>query len=296
MKPSITVTTTPPTTSIKQNESFMRPCRSIAKLEAKTDTKGKRAFSNTFIQQEALLDSGWANYERAEAATQSPNHSYTFSDILRNVFLHSSVKRIESGLFTPNGYQRKGIQPPPMCPTDGPKIEDFEGWSSIVFGKTAERQPKRERPMKNQMLVTMGSKRGYEDERLASVVSCSCQKSKCVKLYCECFRDGQPCGPTCRCVDCLNIAPGKKRTKIGGTSIKKNRPICHCKRSSCGNNYCPCYMSGLGCGPKCGCLECKNIGDIAIRDCLPSDKLDGNVHLMIRLAFLIENYPQKELR
>ena len=33
---------------------------------------------------------------------------------------------------------------------------------------------------------------------------CNCSKSKCLKLYCECFRRGEYCHPHCQCVNCHN--------------------------------------------------------------------------------------------
>ena len=33
---------------------------------------------------------------------------------------------------------------------------------------------------------------------------CNCKKSKCLKLYCDCFAAGGFCGPTCTCVNCAN--------------------------------------------------------------------------------------------
>lgn len=29
---------------------------------------------------------------------------------------------------------------------------------------------------------------------------CKCQKTRCVKKYCDCFQNGICCGPNCRCV------------------------------------------------------------------------------------------------
>ena len=35
-------------------------------------------------------------------------------------------------------------------------------------------------------------------------VGCKCQKSQCVKRYCECFNAGMNCGRNCQCTDCKN--------------------------------------------------------------------------------------------
>lgn len=33
---------------------------------------------------------------------------------------------------------------------------------------------------------------------------CRCSKSKCLKRYCECYREGMPCSKECQCIDCHN--------------------------------------------------------------------------------------------
>ena len=35
-------------------------------------------------------------------------------------------------------------------------------------------------------------------------VTCNCKKSKCLKLYCDCFAAGEICGPECNCCNCHN--------------------------------------------------------------------------------------------
>jgi hypothetical protein len=33
---------------------------------------------------------------------------------------------------------------------------------------------------------------------------CNCKKTKCLKLYCECFANGEVCSSECNCNDCCN--------------------------------------------------------------------------------------------
>ena len=34
--------------------------------------------------------------------------------------------------------------------------------------------------------------------------TCSCKRSGCLKMYCECFAAGLLCNEGCRCVECMN--------------------------------------------------------------------------------------------
>lgn len=42
------------------------------------------------------------------------------------------------------------------------------------------------------------------DDTDHSKVFCTCKNSKCLKLYCHCFRVGKYCGHECQCVVCKN--------------------------------------------------------------------------------------------
>lgn len=41
-------------------------------------------------------------------------------------------------------------------------------------------------------------------------VKCNCKKSRCLKLYCDCFAAGVPCSD-CNCEVCENIAHSSAR-------------------------------------------------------------------------------------
>ena len=38
-------------------------------------------------------------------------------------------------------------------------------------------------------------------------IGCTCKKTFCLKMYCECFSQGKQCGDDCGCLNCKN-APG----------------------------------------------------------------------------------------
>ncbi|KAL5197229.1 hypothetical protein ABZP36_000741 [Zizania latifolia] len=119
---------------------------------------------------------------------------------------------------------------------------------------------------------------------------CSCKKSKCLKLYCECFAAGVYCCEPCSCQGCLNkpiheeivlstrkqiefrnplaFAPKVIRMSDVGQDTGEdpnNTPAsarhkrgCNCKKSSCLKKYCECYQGGVGCSSNCRCESCKN--------------------------------------
>ncbi|KAG4379242.1 hypothetical protein GLYMA_17G208500v4 [Glycine max] len=121
---------------------------------------------------------------------------------------------------------------------------------------------------------------------------CNCKKSKCLKLYCDCFAAGTYCTDPCACQGCLNRPEYVETVVETKQQIESRNPIafapkivqpttdisshmddenlttpssarhkrgCNCKRSMCLKKYCECYQANVGCSSGCRCEGCKNV-------------------------------------
>lgn len=101
---------------------------------------------------------------------------------------------------------------------------------------------------------------------------CNCKKSKCLKLYCECFAALKLC-ENCNCLDCNNNAAHEKIRRQAINMTKEKNPIafqtkvsytkghtsgCNCKQSRCLKKYCECFQGTVYCTAFCKCEMCKN--------------------------------------
>jgi hypothetical protein len=107
---------------------------------------------------------------------------------------------------------------------------------------------------------------------------CNCKKSKCLKLYCECFAALRYCN-NCKCADCNNrpeteqarqVAIQVTRDRNAGafeskvSTVQGHSTGCNCKKSQCLKKYCECFEGEAFCGDNCKCITCQNFSGSAV--------------------------------
>lgn len=68
---------------------------------------------------------------------------------------------------------------------------------------------------------------------------CKCKKTKCLKDYCVCHKNGLKCTPACECIYCNNSKPTRKRpTPPRNTRYTSKQLICKKNQEKNKNIYC----------------------------------------------------------
>ncbi|XP_076298936.1 protein lin-54 homolog isoform X2 [Lasioglossum baleicum] len=166
--------------------------------------------------------------------------------------------------------------------SDDVKIKSQQTTPSLL-GSTQSMQASTGNVSVGPVIENKGSQRSYtsvEPNGIRPRKPCNCTKSQCLKLYCDCFANGEFCH-MCNCNNCSNNLgneeerqraiksclernPNAFRPKIGkgretGDDIRRHNKGCNCKRSGCLKNYCECYEAKIPCSGNCKCIGCRNV-------------------------------------
>ena len=125
----------------------------------------------------------------------------------------------------------------------------------------------------------------YKEEKNKKKFICRCKKSNCMKLYCDCFANGEKC-IGCNCVNCSNVIGNEINIKKVYDEVVGKNPVsmklnlqkefktngCNCSKSNCLKKYCECFKAGLKCSKTCRCKTCDNIDKNDDKDSLDIDE------------------------
>ena len=134
-----------------------------------------------------------------------------------------------------------------------------------------------------------------------TTMGCTCKKTKCLKLYCQCFAVKIYCGTNCRCLICHNTIKYEKERKDAirailmrnpaafDTKFKKDKQTivpdrvlahklgCKCRKSNCMKKYCECYAGNVKCSANCRCVGCKNMPRGGLGPSAPGSNAGANM-------------------
>ncbi|BFG06062.1 protein lin-54 homolog [Drosophila madeirensis] len=184
----------------------------------------------------------------------------------------------------PSAVQPKAAQAPVQPPPANANANANPQSAKILPGKQLFeilKSPPSDTPPAADALAGMTSRRKH----------CNCSKSQCLKLYCDCFANGEFC-QDCTCKDCFNNLdyevererairsclernPSAFKPKITAPNsgdMRLHNKGCNCKRSGCLKNYCECYEAKIPCSNMCKCVGCRNMED---RPDMDMDSIDS---------------------
>ena len=183
----------------------------------------------------------------------------------------------KSGRSKPNPRAASGITPVrSKAKVDAPPLKNPEPTSSAPSQRRWKTSTQKQKECDDdERSSTTSGLSGLGDTEEAGATTCNCKKSKCLKLYCECFQRRLYCSD-CNCLECMNTPRTEDLRQVAIQSTIERNPLafeskfekragkrshnagCNCKKSACLKKYCECFQAGVACGTNCKCSNCKN--------------------------------------
>jgi hypothetical protein len=196
---------------------------------------------------------------REEAAAPIPEKAFAVNPLSPPSFDDFVTSEAATEATTSHGFS---IAPPPAS-TSHQQQCSFAGLELLSNVSSASSEAANTNTFSYPTLGSLSK----PSETKPKIEGCRCQQSKCLKLYCACFRDGKICLDSCKCVSCANTeaeSGTEGRVVVARRELLKKKPnafgdkSCRCSKTRCLKFYCVCFASGNPCGDSCKCEECKN--------------------------------------
>ena len=185
--------------------------------------------------------------------------------------IHTKRSGIRSPKSPKHSYQRL-----PQSPS---VTQQYQSLLPVVRSSASSSQSRLDEEEDDLYHSSQNSSSAKQQSGLQAVV-CNCKRTRCLKLYCDCFRFKKYCVAShCNCRECANIPEFEHLRQGAVNSIVERNPEafkpkilksaekmgekahlagCHCKKSACLKKYCECYTANVPCSHKCCCINCKN--------------------------------------
>mmetsp|Transcript_1831 Transcript_1831/g.2901 ORF Transcript_1831/g.2901 Transcript_1831/m.2901 type:complete len:612 (+) Transcript_1831:86-1921(+) len=223
------------------------------------DTVSEQSFDDSLLGEDMHLRLGSSPGDGGASKTGGllGTSSLELSPSLRPLLTQSNI----SSVLPPHG---KGTPPTALPPPPASKTASTKN-SQITPGKKGHLKF-------SSPAVLSKAKQPANMSPMDTKSRCNCKKSKCLKLYCECFAALRYCG-ACNCIDCNNCKEHDKVRSEAIQATKERNPTafhskvnekkghlagCNCKRSQCLKKYCECFEGAVYCGTNCKCQSCEN--------------------------------------
>jgi hypothetical protein len=256
----------------KKSNSNRKPHLFSPNTEKKPSLTGIQEADISFIKQKNAIESTRGEiFIQQKAPGQEnphPSHNYNIDDLWKPEYNPDSnyLGSISNSLIIHDNY------PYPLLDRHGNTISSTK-YSTESKGNSI--RPSYASPGPSVKPLRTQSEADENQEGMGSPTQCKCKKSRCLKLYCDCFALLKFCGPKCRCYECQNIEdPDYKEIRESAITATTKRTAnaftskvtpttahvagCHCSKTNCLKKYCECFLNFATCGLNCKCQSCKN--------------------------------------